>query len=220
MRTIVYIDGYNLYYGLLKNSPYKWLDLFSLFQNHVLDKSAEVIEVRYYTAPLLGKMSDDPKSPQRQRIYIQALKTVHPNKITIIEGRMESSTPFQRLVNPILEAPNLKAVKVWDFTEKKTDVNLATDMLSAAWRGICEQIVLCSNDTDLEGAFRNIHEHLPHIKMGLVAPIPGNDHRKINNDLKRYAHWTKELSPIHLENSQFPRVITRNSKPIIKPTEW
>ena len=28
-KTIVYIDGYNLYYGLLKGTSYKWLDLFA-----------------------------------------------------------------------------------------------------------------------------------------------------------------------------------------------
>jgi hypothetical protein len=39
MRTIVYVDGYNLYYGLLRKSAYKWLDLYSLFQNHVLHQS-------------------------------------------------------------------------------------------------------------------------------------------------------------------------------------
>lgn len=27
LRTRVYIDGYNLYYGCLKGTPYKWLDL-------------------------------------------------------------------------------------------------------------------------------------------------------------------------------------------------
>ena len=28
-RTIVYIDGYNLYYGLLKGTHCKWLDLMA-----------------------------------------------------------------------------------------------------------------------------------------------------------------------------------------------
>ena len=28
-RVIAYIDGYNLYYGLLKGTPHKWLDLVS-----------------------------------------------------------------------------------------------------------------------------------------------------------------------------------------------
>ena len=71
MKTIVYVDGYNLYYGLLRRSPYKWLDLFTLFQTHVL-QDAEVIEVRYYTAPVLARMCDDARSPQRQRTYLPA----------------------------------------------------------------------------------------------------------------------------------------------------
>ena len=31
MRTYVYVDGFNLYYGALKGSHYKWLDLKALF---------------------------------------------------------------------------------------------------------------------------------------------------------------------------------------------
>jgi len=31
MRTYVYVDGFNLYYSALKNTPYKWLDLRALF---------------------------------------------------------------------------------------------------------------------------------------------------------------------------------------------
>ena len=27
LKTRIYIDGYNLYYGCLKNTSYKWLDL-------------------------------------------------------------------------------------------------------------------------------------------------------------------------------------------------
>ena len=96
MRTVVYVDGYNLYYGLLRRSAFKWLDLYALFKNHVLDSSADVLEVRYYTAPVLGKMSDDPASPARQRIYLQALRKMPPKKVTIIEGRMVHSTPHQR----------------------------------------------------------------------------------------------------------------------------
>jgi hypothetical protein len=30
LRTRVYVDGYNLYYGCLKNTPDKWLDLRAL----------------------------------------------------------------------------------------------------------------------------------------------------------------------------------------------
>lgn len=30
MRTNVYIDGFNLYYGAVKGTPYKWLDVAAL----------------------------------------------------------------------------------------------------------------------------------------------------------------------------------------------
>lgn len=30
MKTIVYVDGFNLYYGALKGTRYKWLNLWQL----------------------------------------------------------------------------------------------------------------------------------------------------------------------------------------------
>jgi hypothetical protein len=65
MKTFVYVDGFNLYYGLLRGTAFKWLDLYGLFQDHVLGAAARVEKVRYYTAPVKGSASDDPKSPQR-----------------------------------------------------------------------------------------------------------------------------------------------------------
>jgi uncharacterized LabA/DUF88 family protein len=218
LKTIVYVDGYNLYYGLLKSSAHKWLDLFTLFNEHVLDKSVTLIEVRYYTAPVLGKMSDHPDSSQRQRIYLQALRKMPPHMVKIIEGKMLSSMPYQRLVKPIPEAPHLQKVQVFNFTEKKTDVNIAADMISDAWQGRCEQVVLCSNDSDHERTLANIKNYLPHIRIGLIAPILGNDHRKISADLVHQSHWQKILSPIHLAKSQLPQKIP--STAIQKPKSW
>lgn len=218
LRTVVYIDGYNLYYGLLRKSKLKWLDLFSLFKSHVLDASTELLEVRYYTAPVLGRMSDDPESPQRQRLYLQALRKMHPGKISIIEGRILATTPFQRLVKPIPEAPHLEMVQVYDFNEKKTDVNLASDMIAGAWTGAYEQVVVCSNDSDLEGALATVKKHHPNIRVGLVAPIIGVDHRRISNDLSRHSDWAKILSPVHIANSQLPDRIPHSA--IHKPSTW
>jgi len=31
LRTAIYIDGYNLYYGRLRDTQYKWLDVVALF---------------------------------------------------------------------------------------------------------------------------------------------------------------------------------------------
>jgi hypothetical protein len=40
MRTVVYVDGFNLYYGALRGTPFKWLDLYGLFREHVLEPGA------------------------------------------------------------------------------------------------------------------------------------------------------------------------------------
>ncbi len=218
MRTVVYVDGYNLYYGLLRKTTLKWLDLFALFRDHVLDPETELIQVRYYTAPVLGRMCDSPESPQRQRRYLQALRKMYPEKIAIIEGKILATTPFQRLVKPIVEAPDLQMVQVYDFNEKKTDVNLAADLIAGAWTGAYDQAVVCSNDTDLEAALATVRQHHPDIRLGLVAPIPGDDHRRISTDLSRHAHWSKPLSPVHLKNAQLPERIPHSA--LRKPETW
>jgi uncharacterized LabA/DUF88 family protein len=202
----------------LRKSKLKWLDLYALFNDHVLDDKAKLLEVRYYTAPVLGRMSDDPQSTQRQRQYIQALKRIHTTGLTVIEGRIVASTPFQRLVTSIPEAPHLEKVQVYDFNEKKTDVNLASDMIAGAWTNAYDQAVLCSNDSDLEGALATIRKHHPKIRLGLVAPIRGDDHRKISKDLSVYADWAKILSPVHLANAQLPERIAHTA--LKKPESW
>lgn len=217
LKTIVFIDGYNLYYGLLRRSPYKWLDLYTLFQHHVL-QNAEVIEVRYYTAPVLARMSDDMESPKRQRTYLQALRKQQPQKVTIIEGKMIAATPFSRLVNPLTEAPHIQKVQVYSFEEKQSDVNMAVDMVISALTDACEQIILCSNDSDLKTAFMRIKHYAPHIRLGLVAPIKSEDSRAISKDLSQYATWSKALSVVHLFNAQLPNKIY--STAIKKPDTW
>lgn len=218
MKTIVYVDGYNLYYGLLRRSAFKWLDLYHLFQDHALEPGVDVVEVRYYTAPVLGRMADDPDSPQRQRSYLQALRKMPPSRVTVIEGKIHAATPMLRLVDPLHDLPDLKYVKVHDFTEKKTDVNLAADLITGAWTGAYEQAVVCSNDTDLEGALRVIKQHCSTVRLGLIAPIPSNDTRKIAADLRQLVDWAKILSPAHLECSQLPDKIPGTA--IRRPDAW
>jgi uncharacterized LabA/DUF88 family protein len=197
---------------------YKWLDLYALFQGHVLNNAADVVEVRYYTAPVLGKMSDDPESQRRQRTYLQALRKMPPHKTTIIEGKMAVSTPFLRLVKPILGAPELTHAQVYTLNEKNTDVNLASDLITGAWTASYQQAVICTNDTDIAGALVSIKLHHPKLILGLVAPIPSDDHRRIATDLTRHTDWAKMLSSLHLGKSQLPDKIPHTA--INKPEKW
>ena len=81
MRTIVYVDGYNLFYSLLKNSNYKWLDLYSLFQKQILhtqDPNTDLICIKYYTANIKAKFaSHGALASEAQQRYHRALESPH-----------------------------------------------------------------------------------------------------------------------------------------------
>lgn len=214
LKTIVYIDGYNLYYGLLRKSSYKWLDIHALFNNGILDQNlTDLMQVKYYTAPVLGRMSDDPNSSQRQRKYLQALRELYPNQILIVEGKMIATQPNKRRVGEPFDK-----VKVHHFEEKKTDVNIAVDMVSDALLKNCKQIILCTNDSDLEPALKRIKELRKEIKIGLISPVKIADKRFVSNDLMKHADWHKFIKHTHLIDAQLPIKIPGTS--IYCPDAW
>ena len=87
MRTIVYIDGFNLNYGSLKGSGHKWLDLFAFFQR-TLPTNNKLFKVKYFTARV-KPLSHDIDAPIRQDVYLRALKFLYPQQIEIIEGNFQ-----------------------------------------------------------------------------------------------------------------------------------
>ncbi|MBK1735853.1 hypothetical protein CKO15_11305 [Halorhodospira abdelmalekii] len=187
-------------------------------RDHALARQADLVEVRYYTAPVLGRMCDSADSPKRQRSYLQALRKMHPRQITIIEGKIIASKPVKRLADKIPECPELDRVRVHDFQEKKTDVNLAADLIAGAWTGAYEQAVVCSNDTELEAALSTVRRYHSDVRLGLIAPISGTDHRRIAADLAKHAHWSKTLSPTHLGKAQLPCRIPHSH--LRRPEAW
>lgn len=70
MRTIVYVDGFNLYYGLLRGTRHKWLDLRALF-GKLLPKN-DIVLVKYFTARIVA-FPGNPAAPRRQATYLRAL---------------------------------------------------------------------------------------------------------------------------------------------------
>ena len=74
-RTIVYIDGFNLYYGAARGTPYKWLDLSRLYQ--IMLPGDLIPEIKYFTARVSSRPYD-PDAPTRQQIYLRALRPI-PN---------------------------------------------------------------------------------------------------------------------------------------------
>ena len=50
-RTIFYFDGFNLYHGMLKDTPQRWLDL-DAFARTLLPRPEEheIVRINYFTA--------------------------------------------------------------------------------------------------------------------------------------------------------------------------
>ena len=72
-RTSVYIDGFNLYYGALKGTPFKWLDLRALCQAYLPNN--DIDHIKYFTARISAR-PNDPLQPARQQAYLRALSTI------------------------------------------------------------------------------------------------------------------------------------------------
>jgi hypothetical protein len=87
-RVTVYVDGFNLYYALLKPNPaVRWLDLAAL---GAALRPAGAVTVRYFTAKVLSVA--DPNSEVRQRLYLKAIGTL-PNVTVEFYGPVHVNNP-------------------------------------------------------------------------------------------------------------------------------
>ena len=166
MTTNVYVDGFNLYYGSVKDTPYKWLDLQALFSS--LLPGHQLKRIRYFTAMVSG--FGDPDRPQRQLTYLRAIETIpglsvqrgqfrkrqkHRPVMPVQYGVPQSVWVLDRAgqsqhlqIDP--KPPNgAQFVWVHDREEKGSDVNLATHLLVDAYHGDFDTAVVVSDDADL-----------------------------------------------------------------------
>ncbi len=77
-KAIVYVDGLNLYYGLLKKTPYKWLDLYKFASLFLVHRGIEIVEIKYFCAKIPSD-SYDPEAHFRQLRYLKALESYMPS---------------------------------------------------------------------------------------------------------------------------------------------
>ena len=94
MRTRVYVDGFNLYYGSLKDTPFKWLNLVDL-AHKVLPSSLDIDKLIYFTARSTGILN--PKTPRNQQVYLNALGTLP--EIEIHFGSFLAKTIWRPVMN-------------------------------------------------------------------------------------------------------------------------
>jgi len=94
MKTNYYVDGYNLFYGCLKNSPYKWLNLVYLLNKKILEAQSpksKINKIKFFTANIRAKLvTHGDLAEKSQRDYIRAMKQLYPETIEVIKGYYSS----------------------------------------------------------------------------------------------------------------------------------
>ena len=211
MKTNVYIDGFNLYHRVLKGSPYKWLDLSKLCA--AVLPAHEINQIRYFTAHVQAR-SGDLNQPRRQLIYLRALRTI-PN-LSIHLGLFRTDSKRLPLTDPDPKAPR-QFVQVDVTTEKGSDVNLATLLLSDGYHGDYEQAVVISNDSDLALPIRTVRDDLK-LPAGVVNPSLSR--RSTAKQLQDASTFQLRLFKKSLVDSQFPLILTDSQGSITKPSLW
>lgn len=206
-RANVYIDGFNLYYGLIKDSPHKWLDLERYFTR--LRQADDIQTIYYFTA----LVQNEPKKT-RQETYLRALATLP--KLSIVEGRFKRKEV--RCGVQSCSHSGDRAFKVPE--EKRTDVNIALQVVKDAYEDACDIFVVVSGDSDLVPALDLVRTRFP--EKQLVVYVPGrNPARTFAVELRAAAHKHRVLPAALLKHCHLPsRIPDGSGGSIAKPPSW
>lgn len=201
MKTFAYIDGFNLYSGLMdkryhipgdpSNRPlrkYLWLKLDEFILSF-LPKGHHLEEIKYFTTPIRG----NPQKQYRQEAYLKALSTIE--NLTVIQG---------------------KHIPIGSrFSEKQTDVLMALHMYSDALEKDHSAVVLVTGDSDQVPTLKWIRELGKGIDLHVVFPP-----FRVSKDLLTVADYTYRTKWKRLRQFQFSDPVIRTGFSVSKPVEW
>jgi len=153
-RVIVYVDGFNFYFGLKTKGwrKYYWLDLVNFF-SQFLREHQELVQVNYFSAiPQHGGKQN------RQWAFFQANK-LSP-KFILHLGK------FLRKEITCRECNKTHIT----FEEKESDVRVSTRMIADVVNDKCDISILVSADSDLIPPIEFIREFKPSHKIFVFFP--------------------------------------------------
>jgi hypothetical protein len=181
--------------------------------------------VKYFTSPVMASFaSHGVASDIAQTQYLRALQAKYPQRLQIIKGFHIFDSKYLPAFRKGQVADKKDRSKVWVVEEKQTDVNIALHIYRDAVEGRCDQIIICSNDSDLEPVMALIQKDMPSLCLGLVLPLKrttNEESRVSNKRLTRLADWVRHhILDEELVAAQLPLMVTTNKKPARKPAHW
>lgn len=144
MDAIAYIDGFNLYYGALKGSPFRWFDI-EAFARALTPAKYQLVKVRYFTARVKPRPAN-PSAHTDQQAYLKAITAFCP-LLKVHYGHYSEHRVRMYHANP---PPT--TVEVIKTEEKGSDVNLAVHLLNDAYTQGNRAAVVITNDSDIAEA--------------------------------------------------------------------
>jgi hypothetical protein len=208
LKTYIYIDGFNLYYGALKGTPFKWLDPLALCR--LLLSGHVILKIRYFTAHIKSR-PHDPDAPNRQQIYLRALRTL-PN-VEIHLGQFLTHPVWMPDAASTSVPP--RKLQVLKTEEKGSDVNLASHLLMDGFRKSFETAVLITNDSDLYEPIRMVKRDLG-LRVGILNP----NARASRMLVPPTVDFMKSIRKGALGASQFPATLSDGNGSFQKPKSW
>lgn len=203
----VYVDGFNLYYGCVKGTPYKWLNLSKLCT--MLLPRYQINRIRYFTA-LVSPEKNDRQKVRRQLTYIRALKTIH--NLSVHYGQFLTHVVRRPLATSSLEITEI--MEVLDTKEKGSDVNLASYLLVDGFKKEYQTGVIISNDSDLVEPIKLATSELG-LEIGILHP-----HERPVKELSQVAKFYRPIREKVLKACLFPPQLQDVNGIIHKPDMW
>lgn len=204
--SIIYVDGFNLYYGAKRGTPHKWLDLETFFER--LRQDDHIQTIKYFTAEVDGTRRTN------QQIYLAALTTCP--KVQIILGRYK-----YKQVKCGVRQCNFNGGRFFRVPEeKRTDVSIAIHMLDDAHQQKADRLIIISGDSDLVPSVAMIKHRYPDIET--IVYVPARDKtRGAATELRSVADKSRTLPQDLIARSQFPGKLPDGQGGwITKPAGW
>jgi hypothetical protein len=154
------------------------------------------LKIRLFTA-LVGSDHCSSEARDRQKRFLKALSCF--SKVEVVFG-------YFQLRDKYCLADCRKVYK--EPEEKKTDVNIAVQMIADAIAGKTDSIVLVSGDSDIQPAVEWIRKRLPKIKITGYVPSLNFEESERRSDFYGQIGVVCEFLPLdHLKDHQLPSKI-------------
>lgn len=205
----MYIDGFNLYFGLRAQGwrRFYWLNV-SKFGTSIARDDQQVVQVKYFTSRIKGP----PEKQKRQTAYLTAIRSL--TDVLIVEGQYRSDPILCPHCTTQLTCGSC-GIAGNDQHEKMTDVNIATHMFVDAVKDRMDDAILVTGDSDQRPTIDALRKHFG---KRVYVTFPPN---RFSADLKAGADHSSFASEEHYRKSQFPPIVDLpGNHTVVRPDRW